>query len=90
MVSQAPDARWMEACDATMLKGICLGNVCLLEAYVLTRDSEGMQSRQSKPRKPRVSKRSREEATVRIPGDLSQCPRWAALRRRILDTAGIG
>ena len=57
---------------------------------VFIRDSEGMQSRQSKPRKPRVSKRSREEATVRIPGDLSQCPRWAALRRRIVDKAGIG
>ena len=50
------------------------------------RDSEGVQVRKYKPRK----KRALDDAPTRVPGDLSLCPRWAALRRRIVDKAGVG
>ena len=49
---------------------------------VYIRDSEGVQGRIYQPRK----KRKRDEVIpVPVPGDLSLCPRWAALRRRILE-----
>ena len=49
---------------------------------VYIRDSEGMQGRIYQPRK----KRKRDEVIPGpVPGDLSLCPRWAALRRRILE-----
>ena len=49
---------------------------------VYIRDSEGIHGRLHQPRK----KRKRDDVIpVPVPGDLSLCPRWAALRRRILD-----
>ena len=51
------------------------------------RDSEGMQNR---PRKPNVKRKRVVVSPGPVPGDLSLCPRWAALRRRIIDKAGVG
>ena len=51
------------------------------------RDSEGIQRRIHKPRQKRKLSIA---GLGRTPGDLSLCPRWAALRQRIIDKAGIG
>ena len=54
---------------------------------VFVRDSEGMQN---KTRKPSAKRKHEVVSPDPVPGDLSLCPRWAALRRRILDKAGVG
>ena len=53
---------------------------------IFIRDSEGFQARRRKPTKRKIV----EVTPSRTPGDLSSCPRWAALRRRIIDKAGAG
>ena len=53
-----------------------------------TRDSEGRQGHIPKPRKHCKRKRAVDDVPASRPGDLSLCPRWAALRQRILAKSG--
>ena len=56
---------------------------------VFIRDSEGGQSYIKKLRKPGKRKRDDNDIPCSRPGDLSLCPRWAALRQCILDKSGV-
>ena len=49
----------------------------------------GYQCHVKSPRKPRKRKRDAETSPSGIPGDLSLCARWAALRQRILDKSKL-
>ena len=53
------------------------------------RDSEGIQGHTNKPRKVEKRKRVVDDIPCSRPGDLSLCPRWAALRQRIFAKSGM-
>ena len=48
------------------------------------RDSEGMSTRKCKPAK----RKPEDVAPIRAAGDFSGCPRWEAIRQRIIDKQG--
>ena len=80
-------AKWIGMIGATANRFKVSGNGAG-EPTKYIRDSDARPARRPvSPKRIAKGKRSNEEPPVVRPGDLSLCPRWAALRQRILDKA---
>ena len=76
-------AKWIGQCGV-LANHFKLPHLNDSEKCIFIRDSEGMSTRKTKP-----DKRKHEDVVpIRAAGDFSGCPRWEAIRQRIIDKQG--
>ena len=76
-------AKWIGQCGV-LANHFKLPHLGVSGKPVFIRDSEGTSTRKSKPAK----RKPEDVAPIRAAGDFSGCPRWEAIRRRIIDKQG--